>query len=240
MIHIAIVEDIERERRLLSDYLTRYFRENEEGEDFKIAEFDNAVEFLTKYNTKFDIIFLDIQMPHLNGMDAAGKLREIDKDVPIIFTTSMAQFAVKGYDVNAVGFIVKPISYYDFLLRMKKAMRVARARVGCSIALATKESVFRVSSNDIYYLEVRGHTLSYHLQNEIISVYGSMKEAEEKLSKNDFMRCNSCYLVNPKAIAQVKGYMITLLNGEEIPISHPKKKAFMLKLNNWLGGGRSI
>lgn len=87
---------------------------------------DNAGVFIEQYRPDYDLIFLDIQMPGLNGMEAATALRKKDSSVLLVFVTNMAQYAVRGYDVNAAGFILKPVSYYDFLMRMRKCIGICR------------------------------------------------------------------------------------------------------------------
>lgn len=240
MLRIAIVEDDAADQAILQTYIDRFFREGNADCAYQTTVFDSAVIFLESYRAIYDIIFLDIQMPYLNGMDAAIKLREIDAGVPILFVTNMAQYAVKGYDVNALGFILKPASYYDFFLRMRKAINVIKSRMGRDLVLTTKQSVIRVSTNDIYYTEVTGHSLHYHTRDDVITVTGSITDAEEKLRGSEFLRCNNCYLVNPRAIQNVKGHTITLLNGEQVQISHPRRKAFMAQLNEWLGAGKNV
>lgn len=240
MLRIAIVEDNPADQMLLLDYLDRYFREEKTDHPYHTSVFDSAVAFLGNYRAVYDMVFLDIQMPYLNGMDAAEKLRQIDSEIPIIFVTNMAQYAVRGYDVNALGFILKPMSYYDFLLRMQKTMNVLKARQGREVTLATKQGVTRISTNDLYYVEVTGHLLHYHSKSGIITVSGSIRDAEEKLRSSEFLRCNNCYLVNPRAIQNVKGHTITLTNQEQVLISHPRRKAFMSQLNAWLGEEKNV
>lgn len=240
MLRIAIVEDNREDQVLLSEYIERYFKEEQPEQSYQTVLFDSALTFLSNYRAIYDMVFLDIQMPYLNGMDAAEKLRQVDTEIPIVFVTNMAQYAVRGYDVNALGFVLKPISYYDFLLRMKKTMNVLTARQGREMVLSAKQGITRISTSDIYYVEVTGHSLHYHTKEEVLTVSGSISDAEEKLRSSEFLRCNNCYLVNPRAILNVSGYTITLVNREQLTISHPRRKAFMSQLNAWLGEGKNI
>lgn len=234
---IAIVEDDLKDRESLREYIDRYFAEEGMQYGYAVDAFDDAMRFLASYRAEYDMVFLDIQMPYLNGMDTAEHLRKIDREVPIIFVTNMAQYAVRGYNVNALGFIVKPVSYYDVRLRMAKAINIAVSRKNCSIVLSTKQEMRRLSVDEIYYVEVTGHSLHYHILNETMTVTGSINDAEEQLSSGDFVRCHNSFLVNLQAIRGIKGYVITLINGETIAISRPRKKEFMIKLNKWLGEG---
>ena len=107
MIEIAIIEDTDIHARTLQAYLQRFADENQAA--FYTTVFHNAVAFLENYSAKYDVVFMDIAMPYLNGMDAAHALRKLDKDVLLIFITSLAQYAVQGYDVDAFAYLA--VSY---------------------------------------------------------------------------------------------------------------------------------
>ncbi|MGN0806744.1 MAG: LytR/AlgR family response regulator transcription factor, partial [Candidatus Coproplasma sp.] len=120
MIRIAIVEDEKQQYEILNSYLQRYGAEN--GETFDVRYFLDAVEFVSDYRYDFDLIFMDIMMPDLDGMKAAEKLRAIDGKVPLIFVTNMAQYAIQGYSVSARYFLLKPVNYDDFAIKMKDTL----------------------------------------------------------------------------------------------------------------------
>ena len=118
MLNIAIVEDEKEMSNCLRDYLIKFF--NEENISIDVSIFDNGNIFLEKYKLNYNLIFLDIKMPSIDGMEVAQKIRKIDKNVMIIFVTSLAQYAIKGYEVNAFDYILKPIDYYNFKLKMSR------------------------------------------------------------------------------------------------------------------------
>ena len=124
MIRIAIVEDEKVYSDLIKEYLDRYLKEYKDDIiGFDISVYDNAISFLENYKpSRCDLVFLDIMMPHIDGMRAAEKLREVDNSVIIIFITNMGDYAVRGYDVNATAFIKKPVSYSDFEAKLKRAV----------------------------------------------------------------------------------------------------------------------
>ena len=106
MINVAIVEDEKQAADRLCSLFCRY--ERERGEKFRVVVFSDPVTFLANYSPDYELIMMDIDMPDLNGMDAVRKLREADREVMVIFVTNLAQYAVKGYEVDAFDFIVKP------------------------------------------------------------------------------------------------------------------------------------
>ncbi len=238
MINISIVEDDNTASQLLQEYIKRY--EQKIGEHFTIKTFSDAINFLSDYKNVYDIIFMDIELPGLNGMNAALKLRAFDKQAVLIFVTNMAKFAVKGYEADALDFMVKPINYHDFSLKLQKAISIVNANSKTELIVNRSSGFVRIPIRDISYIEVMGHKLKYHIDQEIITGSGSLSELEQKLKPFNFMRCKSCFLVNPKYIESVEGYNINMRNGDILKISYPKKKAFMSQLAEWLGQGNFI
>lgn len=238
MLRIAIVDDEEKERKLLESYVKRYFSGDEQK--CTIALFDRAETFLYNYKPNYDIIFMDIELPGMNGMETSEKLRALDPVVTLIFVTNMAQFAVKGYSVNAMDFVVKPLSYYDFSMKMKRAESAVSSREGADIVVAEGYKISRISSKDLLYIEVQGHYLHFHLEANTLRGYGKLSDLETQLVTKAFMRCNNCYLVNPRFIACVEGFTVTMKNGDALIISRGRKKQFMKELTDWLGEGKNL
>ena len=123
MIAVAIVEDEESASKQLTEYINRYGKE--QGEQFQVSLFSNVGSFLEPYK-KVDIVFMDIIMPGLNGMDGARQMREIDPETKIVFVTNMAQYAVQGYEVDALDFVVKPVNYKDFSYKMNRVVKAVK------------------------------------------------------------------------------------------------------------------
>ena len=227
-VRVAIVEDDQTASKTLSDYLLRYAEENHIT--FRIKAFDNAISMLNNYTAEYDIIFMDIRMPYINGMDAAHKLRALDQKVLLIFVTSLTQYAIEGYEVNALNYIVKPVNYYDFALKLSRAVSRVPQTSGSQLVITTKTGVIRLNPEDIRYVESEGHHLIFHTLDGEYTQYSSLSKLEEKLLKYDFVRCNSCYLMNPRFVRNVKGYT-AILDNCELKISQPRKKSFVQALD---------
>ena len=120
MIRIAIVEDEAAVREQLTGYVQRYTRQY--GTTFEVTEFSDGVEILDEYRPMYDIVLLDVEMKHLDGMETAQRIRELDKDVVLIFITNMAQYAIKGYAVGALDYVLKPVPYFAFSQQLQKAV----------------------------------------------------------------------------------------------------------------------
>lgn len=232
---LAIVEDEDRDAERLRDFLLKY--EAEENIKFSIARFRTAGEFLKNYRAVYSIIFMDIQLPDLSGMDAAAELRKADKMVPLIFVTNVISYAQKGYEVNAVSFLLKPVSYNDVYLKVKKALAISVINEPRKVMVTLANGVSSVSADKLMYVEVMGHKLKYHLKGEVLEASGSLSVVHKQLEKYGFLRCNRCYLVNPLHIIGVRGLDLQIGN-EILKISRPQRKKFMTDLTNWLSGGK--
>ena len=229
MIRVAIVEDNDTDASLIESHLKRYAKEN--GEAFDIVRFTNPVMFLEPYAANYDMIVLDIQMPHMNGMEAAYRLREIDETVLLFFVTSMTQYAIEGYEVRAANYIVKPAVYGDFALKLKKALR-ARIDHRDQIVLKTELGQVKIAPSKIRYLESVGHSVIYHTLTGDYTQYISLTKAAEPLADKGFFRCNSCYVVNLAYVQNIRGYDAILDEGT-LRISQPRKKPFVQALSEY-------
>ena len=118
MIKIAFVEDDPACKELLVEYARRYAKET--GAEVQIDCFGDGLEFLEKYTSDYTVVFMDVEMPFANGFEIARKMREKDAFVPLIFMTHMAQYAIKGYEVNAIDYVVKPVAYGTFSISSKR------------------------------------------------------------------------------------------------------------------------
>lgn len=235
MRNIAIVEDDDRAAETLAEMLQRYCAETGGTEEFRTVRFADGILFLQGYSPDYDIVFMDIEMPDLDGMRTAKKLRESDADVILIFVTNMAQFAVEGYAVDAMDFMVKPISYDNLRLKLDRALKKLEGRREDRLIVHGKSGPVVVTVPEIRYVEVTNHMLTFHTAEGATKATGSLKSLEQRLFGHDFSRANSCYLVNLRYVQGVDDGMVTV-GGKRLPISRARRKAFMRDLADYLGG----
>ena len=234
MIRIAVVEDEAESTELIKHYLSRY--EKEKKETFEVDYFSNGLDFLDDYHPNYDIVFMDILMPHINGMDTAKKLRRIDNDVCLIFITSMAQYAINGYEVNAVDFILKPVGYVNFSSKLQKTIGRLSRQKDKRICVTIDGMQKFISAKDVMYIEVQGHNLSFHLADgETLITRGKLDLLETELSAHHFYRTYKSYLINLNYVKEVKLNSV-IVGDADIIVSRSRKKDFMRKLADFLGG----
>lgn len=232
MIKAIIVEDDISDAKLLEGYLKQM--ENDVG-GITVKRYDNGPKFLADYKSDADIVFMDVCLPDYDGFDVCHKLRERDPNVVIMFVTNMAQYAIRGYEVNAVDYLLKPVQYYSFLMKMRKVLKIINDRVTENyIIVHSNGTKKRLNIKEIAFVEVNAHLIKYYTNNEFVETTGSLKAVECELSPHSFVRCNSCYLVNLGHVIQIDNDFVTVDN-KKLPFSRGKKKEFINRLTEYYG-----
>lgn len=207
-------------------------------DQFQITWHSSAMEALSD-KSHYDVCFLDIDLPGISGMEAAGLLRIYDETVPIIFVTNLAKFAVKGYEVGAMGFIVKPATYGSLSMNLDRALRFIAQHSHRSIMVPTEEGLRVVPFSQIVYVEVTGHRLTYHLDGEEpVEARGSLGQLEEDLREAPIVRVAKSCVANMDKIELIRGSDLKMVNGDVLHISRSKKREVVETVTDYLGGRR--
>ena len=231
MVKVALVDDDIHYRECLIGYLKRY--EQESGTKFAISTFTDGDEIAEQYTCNYDIILMDIAMTYMDGIKTAEQIRKMDSEVVIIFVTNMPQYAMKGYAVDALDYVLKPISYFAFSQRIDRALTRMKKRSKKFLTVPVKSGVKKLEVSEITYVEVRDHDLLYHTRTENFASKGSLTDVEQKLDSGVFFRCHKCYLINLEHVQSVQGCDVRV-GGDLLQVSRAKKKELLDALNNYI------
>ena len=233
MLKIAVVEDQQEVRDELCRFIRKYAAEN--SLQVEAVPIEDGAVIAAHYEPGWDIIFMDVEMPGLDGFGAAEKIRAVDGDAVLVFVTNMAQYAIRGYEVDALDFVLKPVNYYQFSTKLARALQRVQRRKGGQIALQTAGGVQLLNTEDIYWLETRDRMLHYHTSTGVWSVRSSLQNAEKQLAPYHFAKCNQCYLVNLRYVRAVQNDMVQV--GEDrLEISRRQRAAFLAAVAAYVGG----
>lgn len=223
MYQIALVEDMAQDAGRFRTCLQRF--QDEKKVAISCTHYETAEAFLESYRSQFSIVFMDIRMDGMDGMKAARKLREKDQTVVLIFLTSLAQYAVLGYEVDALDYMLKPLTYPALEMKLTRALsRVKTEAQEVTINVGTQ--TLRIPESALQYIEVYGHNLQYRTTEETLRGYGTLKEAEKRLPAGRFFRVNNQTIISLRHIQQVNANMVTVA-GREFDISRTWKKSFL-------------
>lgn len=230
---IAIVDDSRKDAERLKGYVEQFCTEQEEA--IQIFVYRDGLDFLDEMGKNFDIVFMDVEMPHLDGIKTAKRMRETDESTVLVFITNMAQYAIHGYEVNAIEYMVKPVGYYNFADKMTKALRFVRRNKERILLLKSEDMVAKIPLSEVYYLEKEKNYIVFHTKKEIYRERGSMAEMEGKLQGAGFAKCCSGCLVNLKHVSKMSKDMV-FVHGEGISLSRSQRKEFVSAFTEFLGG----
>ena len=225
MYTIGVLEDEMPNFTQLQECILRYGKENQL--EFDLQLFTDGQQFLETDFTKFDMIFLDIQVPGASGMEVAERIRERDKDVVIFFCTRLSRYAIFGYQVEALDYIIKPIRYSSMKLRLDKALRHVREnQQKDTIVLHTNRSTVRICISDIYYVEARQHKTVYNTAHGVFEVWAPFRSAKAELEPHQFAQCHGSYLCNLRWVTGLDGDEVLIHDTVRLKISRNLKKPF--------------
>ena len=233
MITIALVDDDDADARVTASMIDRYF--DGDASRYAVTRFADGDSLLRDYKASFDLMFLDVEMPGTSGVTVARRLRVVDDQTVLVFTTKMAQYAVEGYDVDAIGYLLKPLNYYAFAIKMRKAEDIVARRRSVTVPLTVGSETVFVPSADIRYVEVLDHALLYHTGEGIRKVWASLKDAAETLEPVGFVPVSRYCLVNLEWVRAVHGDDVDV-DGERVRVSRSRRKSLMQALAAYHGG----
>lgn len=235
MIHIAVAEDDAQFRNTIRKYLERYSHEN--CVEIEADYYEDGKQLVFCYEQNYDILLLDIEMPKMNGMDAARKIRETDEHVIIIFITNMAQYAINGYEVGALDYVLKPIKYFSFSLKITKAISSVRKVEQAYLVLPYESGIKKVLVEDVIYAEIRDHWLTLFTKTGEYRMLETMKAFQKKMEGRHFVFCGNGCCVNLKYVTAFAKDKVVLCEKYEISVSRSRKNEVKQELLNYYKEG---
>lgn len=218
---IAIIDDLEQERAILTSYLKKYSQTN--NIYIRLSTYTSGEEFLKSASDSFDLIFLDVYMGGMTGLETAQKIRESNQTCLLVFSTASSDFAIKSFRVRAFDYLVKPYSYEQFI----EVMHLAEKKIkNISHYIEVKESreMVRILLRNIIYVDYSNHYIQIHTTDRIIKTYMNFTEFSTLLKDHPiFLNCYRNCLVNLDYVSSLKDHDFLLSTGESIPIAREKR-----------------
>lgn len=242
---VAVVDDEPQIPERITDLLEKYSSACKEEIKFDADTYFNGDGLLQNNPNSYEIIFLDINMPGTNGLRVAKKIRERNKTAIIVFCTNYAQYAINGYEVNALGYILKPIEEVCFNRTLDRALKALKLSQSRRIRIKTLHGVEITPVSDVVYLEIQIHNLYYYVLKEDgglknFRTRGSMQEMVDSLGELGFARCSACYLVNLRYVIAVVNGQVKLHGGIALPISRKFLRSFNDSFIKYLGDNGTL
>ncbi len=234
MITIAIVEDDPAQRSALGALVERFFTQN--GEEPRLLTYSDGAEILADYPRGLDLLLMDIDMPKVNGLDAARQIRTFDREVLLVFITNLVQCALEGYAVEAMDFIVKPVTEDSCRLSFGRVLRRLRQKRGHALRVREGKNVLSVNTTQITYAETQGRGVLLHLADgSALSVSESIQSLEGRTRELGFFRCHTSFLVNLAAVDTIRR-TDAVVGGAVIPVSKYRREEFLKAMAGYAGG----
>lgn len=235
MIEIAVCDD----EAVIREQLEQFVKQN--VSDCRIAIYAAGEEMLAE-DRSFDLVFLDIQMQGLNGMDTARALRTRNEDMILIFVTGLKEYVFEAFDVSAYHYLLKPLEEKKLGEVLECALREVKKRKTQEkkqLLIQTRNRSVNLDQSAILYLESRGKKVEIHIPGETIEVYASISRLEEQLGSS-FYRCHRGYLVNMAYIAEYRTDRIRLSSGDEVYLAKEKYPSFLKTYMRYLQDGGMV
>jgi DNA-binding LytR/AlgR family response regulator len=223
-IHIAICDDNKIFCSQLNNFIERYNLEN--NTECEVSMFYSGVELLSHYSDEYKMFMLDIEMEGINGIETAMEIRKKNQKVIIWFLTVSESYVIEGYKAEAYRYLIKPLNYEEFEKEFSVSIKWMEEKYINPIVVKFNNETYNLDINDILFIEVFGHKLIFHLNNEAIISIDTLRSIELELQKSSFLRIHRSYLVNLKKVKTFSKNEVIMQNNEKIPLSKYKEKEF--------------
>lgn len=227
MLKMAIVDDDAQYVEAIYAHIQRFQTENHM--DIRVTAFSSGFELVADYKPVYDILLLDIEMPHLNGMEVAKAIRKSDPHAVIVFITNTAKYAINGYEVNAFDYMMKPIDYTQFAIKFAAAIDVIERKQEVRLCVPIEDGTRHIMAHEIYFIEIRDHWLHIFTVDGTFKMLGSLRDMEDKFAEHHFVKCNKSYLINLQHVMRIRSDSVLMQDNQELKMSRSKRKEVQTK-----------
>ena len=235
VIDIAVCDDNSADREYLFAALRRYWADRKTL--CRIHAYSSGQELLQQVSTDVKLVFLDIEMPGLSGIETARLLRKKCGNVCIFFVTAYTRYAIEGYSVHAFAYIRKPIKYGQLKQQLDDAVVTISRERPAYVSFQKDGNTILIDSRDISSVEIAIHTLTVSIPNQRLNFTMSLKAVWDQLEDRGFIQCHRGFVVNPAHIVRITALEIIMENGDCIPLSKYRRLEFMEKYAQYRGSG---
>ena len=236
MIRIAVCDDDERTREETLALLRDYRNVSLEAEGY------SGGEALLEAGKTYDILLLDIDMDGMDGIETARRIREADREVKLIYVTNYSDYMMFAFAVHAFAYLLKPLGKKELYAQLDEVLRYSSPRPESDLEFVTREGVLRMQPSRILYFEYLDRWVLLHTTDGVWHLKRQIAEVAREMAPFGFAVPHKSVVVNLYAVRQIKGYEVSLTDGQHIPLSQKKSAAFRRAMNEYLAGegGRAV
>ena len=230
MLLVSIVDHSQEDADHLHSILKDYFRRT--GTAYAERVYRSGTDFI-RSSENSDIVFMETQLDRLDGLETARIMRQLGSDAQLIFVSRTAQLAIKGYAVDTLDYLLKPVEPSAVCFALDKAIRRLENRSSTFLALKLPNGTASISANDITYVEVFDHNLVYHTVDEDYSVRGRLSDVYKKLDHDRFIACNRSFIVNLRYVTEIRSDHV-MLGSIKVAVSKSHRKEIQTLFSAYL------
>lgn len=235
MLKIAICDDQEMERFVIDNFLKEYFATK--SYEYTVVQYSRGENLVADYEDNeggYNLLFLDILMDGMSGIEVARRIREYDVNVKIVFTTASADYILAGYDVFAFNYLIKPLEINKLKNVCDRFLKIERDIEKQSLSIRANRREVNILFNDIVYIESSNTTIYVHTKDEVYRTYGKLGDFETQLTNENFLRCHQSYIINLNFVKECKDEFV-MEGGQIVPMRQKERKQIRSKFVEYTG-----
>ena len=234
MLVIGICDGEQAVRSLLASFVARY--RDETGQEVQLLSYSTGEKLLKNYLLDMDLIFLEIPLRKISGLKIAERLKKADRQVRIVFLTTVLSYVLEAYEVGASNYLLKPLSYEKFCKELNRVLSEKPEREGFHFLEQNRQGLYKICFHDVRYIETSGKNTLIHTEAETIASSRQMKQFEQLFTGTTLVRCHAGYIVNLRYFHKLTDTTLSLTDGTKIPVSRSRRPEVLAQIRRFYGG----